>query len=406
MKLQHWLTLAPTFIKSIPSLPIKHLTYHASQLRYENPHRHDGQLFINTFFPPNPSKAFETFLAAVKQRKRIPFSAYFAITHKCPYTCPHCSYARRKRQDMDTKSALNIIAQLKNLPAPIIGFTGGEPLLRDDLPQLIRAAKPDAATILFTTGHNLTPELAQKLKIAGLDSIMFGIESPHPKIHDNIRRAPGSFDQTIKALKIALETGFYTAISTIATPEKIANNHLLHLANLAKQLKIHEFRILQPVPTGRAINNKNFTLTKQQSQTLTDFHKSWNRKNPYPAISSFSHLESPKMFGCGAAHHHLFIDSLGNVCPCDLTPLSFGNALETPLSQIWKELEEFFALPRTKCLMADIKIPHISKKHTLPIPPQQSRILCQTLPKNHDLPKIYKNYLNPHKPEGPKNSQL
>lgn len=402
MKPSILLKLFPLFTRCLGKLPSRHLLYIAKQLLNENPHQHNGRIYINTFFPPYPSKAFDRFLDSVIQKKRVPYSTYFAVTDKCPFKCPHCSYGFHKKGEMPTDKALNVIKQIKDLGTVTIGFTGGEPLLRHDITELVAAASDDCATIIFTTGYQLTKELALQLKENALGCMMIGIESDDPTEHDKTRAVPGSFTQAIKAIELSLNAGLYTAISTVATPNKITQGHIQKLAELATKYGVHEFRILEPIPTGNLYGHPDEILTNEQSQQLTDFHKRWNKKNQGPAISAFSYLESDQMFGCGAGFHHLFIDAIGNACPCDLTPLSFGNLLEEPLKDIWLRMGTYFPLPRCGCLMKELCTTITPEKNCeLPLAKLKSLELCRALAHNEKLPKIYGNLFKNQKPANP-----
>jgi len=403
MQLCNWITLTPVFLKCLGKLPFRHLWYLAQQFRNENPHHHNGRLHINTFFPPYPSRAFDRFLDAAIKRDRLPYSTYFAVTDKCPYQCPHCSYGLHTPGNMNTSQALETIRQIKELGSITIGLTGGEPLVRDDITDLVKAIGDDTAGVIFTTGYHLTNELAARLKNSGLDCLMIGLESDDPREHDKIRGTAGSFEEGIKAINTSLQAGLYTAISTVGTRSKIANGNILRMAQLAAKYGVHEFRILEPIPTGRLYHQKEEILSPQDSNWLVDFHKQWNRKNHGPAVCSFSHLESSDMFGCGAGFHHLFVDALGNVCPCDLTPLSFGNLLDEPLEIIWNRMARFFDLPRCRCLMKELAgtLDRLPRDMKLPLNPDESVKLCQLLRPDKKLPRIYRNLFKGHRPSGP-----
>ncbi len=294
---------------------------------------------------------------------------------------------------MTTAQALDVIEQIKGLGTTTLGFSGGEPLLRRDLPELIQSVGPDTETILFTTGHTLDEAKANQLKRAGLNSLMVGLESDIASTHDTVRGRSGSFDQGIKAIHLSQDAGLYTAISTVATHDKIADHSIEKMADMARDLKVHEFRILEPVPTGRALGQTSALITPAERQTLTAFHKEWNHAKNGPAIASFSHLESDAMFGCGAGYHHLYIDARGEVCPCDLTPLSFGNVLKIPLADIWRRMGEVFTQPRCSCFAAKACCDLAEKSFTdsLPLPVNQATELCQSHPCKGPLPRVYDN---------------
>ena len=136
-------------------------------------------------------------------------------------------------------------------------------------------------------------------------------------------------------------------------------------------------------------------LSEPEYQALADFHIRHNRNQGGPAVASFAYLESDQMFGCGAGYHHLFIDSAGQVSPCDLTPLSFGNAAELPLAEIWESMADTFPHPRCGCLMRQLaeKI----GPEPLPIDPERSRMLCPPPDKDTPLPDGYRHLLKTHR---------
>lgn len=371
----------------------------AKRLSCENPRKHDGLVWVNTFFPPYPSPAFDRFLDAVFERKRVPFSTYFAVTDNCPYKCPHCSYGSHAKGRLDTAQVKNIIHQIDALGTTTIGFTGGEPLLRPDIVELIESTGR-MSTIMFTTGHRLTNQLAQNLKSAGLDCLMIGLESDNPDTHDQIRGVSGSFDEGLRAIQTSLNAGLYTAVSTVATRDKITDGTIERLADFANSHGAHELRILEPVPTGSLQTQKEQLLTPAESRKMYDFHVQWNRLRNNCTVASFAYLESDDMFGCGAGYHHLFIDALGNVCPCDLTPLSMGNALAEPLADIWSAMNKWFDKPRCGCFMKQLyETPDtFTESVELPLNPPAAATLCSKCPHDDKLPRVYENLFKAHKP--------
>ena len=374
--------------KAAGRLPVGHLWYLLRRMRNEKPHRFDGQLRINSFFPPYPSQAFERFLSAVIQRRRVPYSAYLAVTSECPYSCEHCSYIRRPAPDMSSRQMLDVIDQVKGLGGCTLGLTGGEPLLRADLEELVAAAAPQMATIVFTTGYGLDAARAGRLAQAGVTCVTVGVESAEPGSHDEVRGASGSFAQARQAVSACRQAGIYTALSTIATPRRIASGQLERIYRLGADWGVGELRVLAPVATGAARGCECFTLMQPQRRTLHDFHISHNRRRGGPAVASFAYLESDQMFGCGAGYHHMFIDAAGQVCPCDLTPLSFGDITREPLADIWDRMGTYFPLPRCGCLMG--KLAGKIAGQELPLARAESESLCSLRRADEPLPQVYR----------------
>ena len=390
------------FAPAIGRLPARHLWYLFRRLGNEKLHRFGRQIRINTFFPPFPSRAFDRFLGAVIHRRRVPYSTYFAVTSECPYRCPHCSYGRRRPAALPSGQVLDIIGQVKALGGVTLGFTGGEPLLRPELEEFVAACAPEMATIVFTTGHGLDKSRAAGLARAGLACLTVGIESADAAAHDRVRGTAGSFEEARRAVRIGKEAGLYTAVSTIGTREKIESGDLDRMYDLAAAWGAGEFRLLAPVATGGAASCGTFMLSPEHRRALQDFHVRHNRVAGLPAVASFAYLESPEMFGCGAGYHHLFIDAAGEVCPCDLTPLSMGSLRRESLREVWTRMERHFALPRIECLMACIASRLSGEAaESLPLPPPSSERILADVPREGPLPGAYARLLKSPGPQRP-----
>ena len=394
MSLIGTLQIMRMFARMVGRVPAGHLWYLLRRMRNEKPHRFAGQTRINTFFPPYPSPAFDRFCRAVIERRRVPYSTYLAVTGECPFTCSHCSYAGRDDEPMSREQMLDVIHQIKFLGTCTLGLTGGEPLLRDDLEDLIAAASPEMVAIVFTTGHGLDARRAKRLAAAGTSCVTIGIESADAETHDRVRGQAGSFAEAEAAVQSCRDAGVYTAISTIGTRERIVGRELEAMYDLGKQWGVGEFRILAPVATGGLSGCSAAMLTPGERQALYDLHVENNRRGSGPAVASFAYLESPDLFGCGAGFHHLFIDAAGNVCPCDLTPLSFGNVISEALADVWQRMAAFFPLPRCGCLMGELATELNCRPEKLPLPREQSETLCPARPAHDPLPEGYRRLFN------------
>jgi len=391
MSKDSWFSVAKVFLKHLPGLGLSNAPYFTDKFRQSNPHRHKGRIYLNSLFPPMPSAAFSRFIDIVATGRRVPISAYYAVTEHCPFKCPHCSYGCHVSGQMSAQESLDAVAHLRKLGTTIIGFTGGEPLLRKDLADLVRAVGDDTISIIFTAGYGLTRERAAELSEAGLDAITIGLESPDPREHDRVRGMDGSFDMALAAVTIARDSGLYTCIATVGTREKLLSGKLERLAELGMELGVHEFRITDVVATGSFRRCATEVLTRDERAQLAGFHRQWNVRRKGPAIASFAYLESDEMMGCGAGYHHLFVDAVGNVCPCDLTPLAFGNLREEPLDAIWERMSRWFDRPRRGCFANAVvaKLAEHGDRVQLPLERQASEALCSVCERTDELPAVY-----------------
>ena len=391
MKSAGRLTILRMFLPLLGRVPMGHLWYLWRKMRNEKPHRFGRQVRINTFFPPWPSEAFRRFCRSVASRRRVPYSVYVGATGRCPYRCEHCSYAGRGGKEMSTAELIGVIRQIDRLGACTLGLTGGEPLERADLPELVSAAAP-MATIVFTTGHGLDDGVARRLAEAGVGCVTVGLESSDAAAHDAVRGVSGSFAVARRAVEACRAAWVYTAISTVGFREKIFSGELERLCALAAEWGAGEFRVLAPVATGGMTGCAAAMLSPGEMRALYDLHVTHNRRRGGPAVASFAYLEADDLFGCGAGYHHLYVDAAGEVCPCDLTPLSFGNVLQKPLEEIWQEMAEHFAKPRCGCLMGQLS-QRLAEGASLPLAPDQSARLVPPRAENAPLPEGHRRLL-------------
>ncbi len=330
------------------------LAFVRSWLDGEQITRHSGQWVINSFLPPFPGPAFDRMFENLLSGRRLsPVSAFLAVSEACPYRCWHCSLKNRDHGTLDTSQWTDIIGQLHRLGASIIGFTGGEPCTRADLPALVAvAASGGAATVAFTSGAAVDSALLRKLKAAGLWSVCISLDHPSAAEHDRLRGTSGAHARACQALRQAREHGFYTMAATVATKPLVEEELLAPMHRLAGDCGAHEWRIIEPMPCGLlARDPADALLTPEHIETLRQFHIASNRRGCRPKVCAFNRIESPELFGCGAGTQHLFIDSKGEVCPFDFTAMSFGNAAQTPLDQIWSRMSGAMGNPRRHCFI-------------------------------------------------------
>src|SRR5512136_1240397 len=113
------------------------------------------QFVVNTHFPPYPSPAFDHLAAHFAQlgdaATRRLYSVTLAVTNRCPFNCWHCYNAGRSQEDMPLDVLRSLAKQLQELGAVMVTLTGGEPLLRDDLDDIVRAYDARSCLVLGTT---------------------------------------------------------------------------------------------------------------------------------------------------------------------------------------------------------------------------------------------------------------
>lgn len=199
------------------------------------------------------------------------------ITYRCQCNCQHCgiaSYQKTPHLELTTFEIKEIIRQIRGLPFPVIkiSFSGGEPLLRKDVYQIIGfATKSGLFSDMNTNGILLTKENVRRLKASGLHHIYVSLDSVDPNEHDIFRGKAGCCKSALDGIVNCIEEGLPCSISTYVTKSKIHRGQIQRMIELSRQLKVVSLRLVSPVLCGRMCNSKEELLTVEDMNRLKDF---------------------------------------------------------------------------------------------------------------------------------------
>lgn len=348
--------------------------------QYTNLGQWRGKRVANTFAPPVGSHPMLRVLKASIMtrifRHTFPVAMTFAVTYKCQCNCKHCSAGRHLRNDLrelSTKEAKALIDQSQNLGVALIAFTGGEPLLRDDIYELISYVdKRKALPILFTNGLLLSEENIEKLVNAGLYSLFVSIDSPIPEEHDQLRGITGLFESAIQGIKRMQSKGAFVGISSYATRSATQKGMYKKLYSLARELGVENLILFDGVPTGNALNDTSEMLTPEQHEEIRKFSSYIFKHQRVPQLNSQSWQNSIEGYlggmGCLAVNLQYYVSAYGEVSPCDFTPLSFGSVRNISIKEIWNKMVHHPAYNH-RCTFCRMQHPDFRRFYIDPIPP-------------------------------------
>jgi len=348
---------------------------------------------VNTNFPPYPSATFDRmvgqFTPAAPAAARRLFSVTMAVTNRCPFNCWHCYNAGRSQTDVPLAVWKNLAGELQDLGAVVVTLTGGEPLLRDDLADIARAFDERTCVVVGTTGDGLTPDRAQQLRDSGVFAVGISLDATEEAEHDRRRGRKGAFRTALQAVQVARDNGLYPYVVTVVTRDLLPRERFLPLLRFAGDAGALEVHVLEPSASGKLTGQTDVLLTATERRQLLAYQEEVAHDESLPILSSFSYLESPEAFGCGAGLTHIYIDGGGEVCPCNLVPLSFGNLMREPFGQILNRMGCHFCQPRTGCVGRQLAR-HFPTAG-LPAAPEQSQAICaQHLPREHAVPAFFR----------------
>ncbi len=306
----------------------------------------DGANMYNLYNPPQPSRAglraLERKLKEVVFGTVFPATANFAVTFRCQCRCVHCSadpFIDPEREELTTEELKTVISGALDLGSSLVIFTGGEPMLRPDLYELIAHVDHDRAMpMMFTNGQFLTEENVGKLKEAGLMTVNISIDSGSPEIHDKLRRIPGLFEQAIAGGKRAMKAGILAGLSTYANTRALKTGSLERLLKFAQDEGFNEVTIFDCIPSGKWLKRLDIVLTPDERKQTIELAEKYHQMDHPMGVVAQSKVNSPEGAGCFGAHSQFYLTAYGDINPCDFNPISFGNVRDLPIQLLWQKM--------------------------------------------------------------------
>lgn len=276
------------------------------------------------------------------QNKNLPNMLSFAIDDICNALCQHCSFfegvADKSRKVFTLEQCQQVVQDAQALGVSVINFVGGEPLLREDLTNILKSVDKTLSTTLIFTNGSLLEERAESLKKAGLDSVFVSIDAADPKKHDSFRGKKGLFAKAIKGIAKAKEVGLSVGISCTLTPDSFAEGELDKITSLGKQLGVHEVVIFDAMPTGRYKYRKDLVDNNSWVEDVIKKTDRYNTDPTFPGVLVWGYATSYRSVGCACGTSYFYISPYGDIMSCDFNHKAFGNVLEKPLHELWETL--------------------------------------------------------------------
>ena len=290
-----------------------------------------------------------------------PYRMDLALTYRCNNNCSHCYNARsRNFPEIKTKDWFTILDRLWELKIPHIVFTGGEPTLREDLPELIKHAEGNGQiTGLNTNGRRLSdPEYLQTLIAAGLDHVQITLESHIPEIHDRMVAHAGAWDETVLGIRNAVNSRLF--VMTNSTMLSINRAYIPDTLRYLGELGVPTIGLNALIKSGKGktvgtgLNEADLQPLLSTARTITEANHQrliWYTPTEYcnfdPVLAGFG------VKGCTAALYNMCLEPDGSVLPCQSYYQPVGNLLTDDWNSIWNHklcqvLRERKALPE-KC---------------------------------------------------------
>lgn len=218
-----------------------------------------------------------------KDFTRNPLMFYYEITRACDLVCKHCRASSQDHaadDELKTEDSFRLIDQIAEFPrVPTICFTGGDPLKRADLFDLIRHAKEKGIQTALTPSATplATRSAFQKAKESGVSAIGISLDGPDPELHDAFRGFDGSFSKTMEMLAYARELQLPVQVNTSITRRNV--DRIDEIAHLLQKQGIMMWSVFFLIPVGRGVEE----IRISPSEYLKVFEKLyfWSREMPF-----------------------------------------------------------------------------------------------------------------------------
>lgn len=288
-----------------------------------------------------------------------PKNIEFEITTVCNYSCMHCycNAGSRSKAELKTEEIFNVIDQLIEAEIDVLDIVGGEPLIRDDLIDVLTYGHYNGLNMLINTNASLATKKKVKeiRKVVSKLSIGVSLDGPRAEIHEKIRGI-GTFEKTYNGLMNFIDAGFDVTI--LFAVNKINYYYIDEMIELAQRLGVNLY-VDRFIPVGRGMINKELLLpSREMIESVSKSLKNFLSKNTSLKLYIEENIFGEEECTAGKTHASILVD--GNVVPCGhfryRQEFYVGNVKKERFKNIWERMKFFRRkLFPEKCIECSLK---------------------------------------------------
>lgn len=302
---------------------------------------------------------------------QAPMLVIWEVTQACDLACVHCrasAQSERNPHELTTEQGYRLLDEIRSFGEPLMVFTGGDPLKRPDLYDLIRYAVKIGLRTNVTPSATplLTAQAIERFQEAGITRMALSLDGPDAQSHDDFRGIPGTFDRAMFALRHAREIGLDTQLQTTVTRRNMGR--LPEMAEIAKEVRTKMWSLFFLIVTGRALENDD--LEAAEYEKVFEFMYELSKTAPFGiktteamhyrryvaqrirAEHGVTENENAKgvawrTAGVSDGKGFVFVSHQGEIYPSGFLPVSGGNVLRDSLTAVYRDSSLFRTLRDT-----------------------------------------------------------
>lgn len=312
---------------------------------------------------------------------RFPFMVFWEVTRACPLTCSHCraeAMIDPAPEELSYEEGVNFLDELASFDkTPILVFTGGDPLMRDDIFDLVEESADRGIRTAFTPApsDSLDEEIIKKLKGKGVRRMALSLDGSDPETHDAIR-GEGSYEAVMEAGRISEEIDLPIQINTMVTKETV--DDLPEIADKVEELGAVMWALFFLVEVGRGKYLES--VTEDKAENVMKFLYEEDKKRQYMVKTTeachyrrvvmqqsggigedSSEDKIGRSFGVSDGNGIVFVSRKGEIFPSGFLPVKTGNVREDDLLEVYRDHEVFRDLRDKSKLKGDCGICEYNK---------------------------------------------
>src|SRR5512146_1440437 len=297
-----------------------------------------------------------------------PMLVIWEVTQACDLACVHCrasAQSERHPKELTTDQGYRLLDEIRSFGEPLMVFTGGDPLKRPDLYDLVRYAVKIGLRTNVTPSATplLTAEAIEGFKAAGVTRMAISLDGPDAPTHDDFRGIPGTFERAMFALRHARDIGLDTQLQTTVTRRNMSR--LGEVAQIAEEVRTKMWSLFFLIVTGRAAMEDD--LRAEEYEQVFEFMYQLSKTAPFGVKTTeamhYRRYVAQKVrdehrtmenesargvawrtAGVSDGKGFVFVSHTGEIFPSGFLPVAAGNVRRDSIAEVYRNAALFRSL--------------------------------------------------------------